>query len=94
MQNTAKFQLQDWFNITGRGLVIAGQIIEGGITAGDYVCINDKTIKIKSVEIGDKRPNEFFIGLILEIKDQIDISPALKKLKGKTLLVLAATTVN
>jgi GTPase len=94
MQNTAQFLLQDWFNLTGRGLVITGQIIRGQIASGDFVCLNDEPIKIKSVEIGDKRPNDFFIGLILEIKDQSDVFPSLNKLKGKSLLVLTATTVN
>jgi GTPase len=94
MQNTAQFLLQDWFNITGRGLVIAGQIIEGEITADDLVYINEIPIKIKSVEIGDKRSNGVFIGLILEIKDHSNLLPSLKKLKGKNLLVLKSTAVN
>jgi hypothetical protein len=94
MQNTAQFLLQDWFNLTGRRLVITGQIIRGQIASGDFVCLNAEPIKIKSVEIGDKRANEFFIGLILEIKDQSNVLPFLNKLKGKNLLVLTATIVN
>ncbi len=94
MQNSAQFLLQNWFNLTGRGLVIAGQIIRGEIANGDFVCLNDTPIKIKSVEIGDKGPEEFFIGLILEINDQSDILISLNKLKGKNLLVLKETTVN
>ncbi|WP_091210223.1 hypothetical protein [Mucilaginibacter gossypiicola] len=94
MQNTAQFLLQDWFNLTGRGLVIAGQITPGQIACGDFVCLNDDLIKIKSVEIGDKSPCDFFIGLILDIKDQSDVVPSLNKLKGKNLFVLTLTTVN
>ena len=94
MQNTSQFLLQDWFHLTGRGLVITGQIISGQIASGDFVCLNDEPIKIKSVEIGDKRPNEFFIGLILEIKDQSHVLQSLNKLKGKNLLILTATAVN
>ncbi|UOE49425.1 hypothetical protein MTO98_34075 [Mucilaginibacter sp. SMC90] len=74
--------------------MITGQIIRGQIASGDFVCLTDEPIKIKSVEIGDKRPNDFFIGLILEIKDQSNVSPFLNKLKGRNLLVLTATTVN
>lgn len=94
MQNTAQFLLQDWFNLTGRGSVITGRIIRGQIANGDFICLNDDPIKIKSVEIGDKRPNEFFIGLILDIKDQSEVLPSLNKLKGENLLVIKAATVN
>lgn len=94
MQNTAQFLLQDWFNITGRGLVITGQIIRGKIAVGDFVCFNDGVVKIKSVEIGDKSSGEFFTGLILEIANQSPILSALKKLKGRNLLILTVTTVN
>ena len=94
MQNTAQFLLQDWFNITGRGLVIAGQIIRGTIAAGDFVCFNDEVIKIKSVEIGDKGSGEFFTGLILEIENQTPILFSLKKLKGESFLILTVTAVN
>jgi len=94
MQNTAQFLLQDWFNITGRGLVITGEIIRGTIAAGDFVCFNDEVIKIKSVEIGHKSSGGFFIGLILEIENQTPILSSLKKLKGESFLILTATAVN
>lgn len=94
MQNTAQFLLQDWFNITGRGLVITGQIIRGTIAAGDFVCFNDEVIKIKSVEIGHKSSGEFFVGLILETGNQAPILSLLKKLKGENFLILTATAVH
>lgn len=94
MQNTAQFLLQDWFNITGRGLVIAGQIIRGTIAAGDLVCLNDEVVKIKSVEIGDQSSGQFFIGLILEIENPTPILSLLKKLKGENFLILTATAVH
>jgi len=92
MQNTALFLLQDWFNITGRGLVIAGQIIEGQINPGDYICLDETIIKIKSVEIGDKTPNSFFIGLILDTDIQSDMLSSLTKLRGKNLSVINPLT--
>ncbi|WDZ98851.1 hypothetical protein [Mucilaginibacter sp. SJ] len=94
MQNTAQFLLQDWFNITGRGLVIAGQIIRRTIAAGDFVCLNDEVVKIKSVEIGDQSSGQFFIGLTLEIENQTPILSLLKKLKGENFLILTATAVH
>ncbi|QEM13185.1 hypothetical protein [Mucilaginibacter rubeus] len=92
MHNTALFLLQDWFNISGRGLVIAGQITEGQINSGDYICLDEVVIKIKSVEIGDRTPNAFFIGLILDTNNQGDMLSSLTKLRGKNLSVIKAIT--
>ncbi len=46
----AKIKNEDVFSITGRGVVIAGRIIEGFIELGDILIIGDKYIKIRGIE--------------------------------------------
>ena len=88
MQTNTQFLLNGWLNLTGRGLVITGQITSGEISSGDFICLNDEVIKIKSVEIGNIKPDDFFIGLMLDIKNQSEVLLILNKLKGQNLSVL------
>ena len=54
-----KFEISDSFKITGRGLVIAGDILQGTIKTEDYVLIkigaDEIKLKIKGVDFIDKR---------------------------------------
>ena len=88
MQTNAQFLLIGWFNLTGRGLVITGQITSGEVSPGDFICLNDEIIKIKSVEIGNIKPDDFFIGLMLDIKHSSEVLLIFNKLKGQNLSVL------
>lgn len=58
------FEIEDSFKITGRGLVILGDIVEGTVSVNNYVTFNDGLneikLRIKGVEIahgvgGDRR---------------------------------------
>lgn len=80
----AQFKFEDKFHITGRGLVITGQIIDGEISPGSSIYIEhidgDKTIKILGVEHGHKyRYN--FVGLLINIETTFPESE-LEKLLG------------
>ena len=95
MQNYARFLIEGWFNLTNRGLVITGQITSGKISAGDHIYLDDKLIKIKSVEIGNTTPDTFFIGLILDnVFPNETLLSILNTIKGKTLLILTTGTGN
>ena len=88
----AEFKLEDKFRITGRGLVLAGQIISGTISAGNSVCIKygDDLIaaKIRGVEIGDRiRPRTHFIGLLMEPEND-HLEPEFEKLIGENLPII------
>ena len=52
----AVFQLEDTFTITGRGLVLAGQLVEGVVRVGDRVQLplggGDRPARVTGVEIG------------------------------------------
>ena len=53
----ATFQIDGSFNLTGRGLVIYGDIISGTISVGNFISFDDQNqqikLKIKSVEMMD-----------------------------------------
>jgi translation elongation factor EF-Tu-like GTPase len=47
----AKFGLEDIFNVTGRGVVLTGRIIEGNFNKNDLIVMGDKLISIKAIEM-------------------------------------------
>ncbi len=75
MKKVAVFQITDTFTITGRGLVLAGQILEGFISVNDSIEFmalgNTLKRKVVAVEfIRFSQPREDNIGLVIECKDR------------------------
>ena len=71
----ATFQIQKNFNLTGRGLVILGQITEGRIKMGDFLTFthDDKTLTlmISGVEMADNiSTKEHWVGLTFVYQNQ------------------------
>ena len=69
-----KFKITDSFKITGRGLVVVGNIIEGLVKVDSQITFatdnNQITLQIKSVEWVDKiSAAESCIGLLFHYKD-------------------------
>ena len=63
----AKFKVNNIFQITNRGQVLTGEIIEGMIGPGYVIKLNDGSIlKIKSVEDVDHLKGIAESGLLLE----------------------------
>ena len=66
----ATFKINGVFRITGRGHVLAGDILEGEINAGYLIHLPFKpiptTLKIKSIEYIDHLRNKAEIGLIVD----------------------------
>jgi len=80
-----KFKITDSFKITGRDLVVIGDILEGKVKVGSFTTFNtgpkDITLKIGSVEMGDKMSSgEYFVGLLFAYKNE-DEKKELKSLK-------------
>ena len=76
---TAKYQIADTFKITGRGLVFAGQILEGQISHGDFIEFPFKNElrrrKIIGIEgMTTAHPEKVNTGLLIkcESPDEID----------------------
>ncbi|QEC76816.1 hypothetical protein [Mucilaginibacter ginsenosidivorax] len=76
------FLLQDYFRITGRGLVVAGELVDGTISPGNLICICHLIIKVKSVEFVRRSGGEL-IGLMLDIADDKGIEILVDKLKDE-----------
>ena len=79
MVEKGKFNLDASFQLTGRGLVLVGDLIEGKVAAGNYITFNTGietvTLKISSVEFVDhisERRAE--IGLVLKNEDNNGIN--------------------
>lgn len=78
LDRPAKYEIHDTFVITGRGIVFAGQILEGVISIGDSIKfkINDKykIRKIRGIE-GVYRANQrkTNTGLLIECISEIEI---------------------
>ena len=75
MRKVATFRITGSFNITGRGLVAIGDIIDGLVKVGNTVVINtgskDVTVKISGIEMGDRiSTGKFFVGLAFTYKDE------------------------
>jgi elongation factor Tu len=70
----ARFALDGMFTLTGRGLVLTGQITEGVIRVGDHVrlpsVVGVKLARIANVEMGHRRTLDGspggFVGLVLD----------------------------
>lgn len=67
----AKIQIKDVFKITGRGVVMACEILEGTISNGDKIIVGDNEYTIKGVEGFCSIPPTTNVGLI--IKSEMDI---------------------
>lgn len=74
----AKYKIADTFKITGRGLVFAGEVVEGEINYGDMIEFvflgQTKRRKIKGIEMTsrvDRNVNS--IGLLIACTDQNEI---------------------
>lgn len=70
-----KFQIQNQFNIIDRGVVFAGQILEGRVKVGSKLTfkIDDKflTLEIVAVEMGDFiSTQEYFVGLMFKYESE------------------------
>ena len=68
----ALFSIDGMFTLTGRGLVLAGQIAEGVIRVGDHVRLpvdGDRLVRVTAVEMGHLRTLDGspggFVGLVL-----------------------------
>ncbi|TCI91797.1 hypothetical protein [Tenacibaculum sp. M341] len=74
----AKYQISDTFNITGRGIVFAGVILEGEISIGDYIEFNvfDKVFKRKIIGIegiASSQITKMNTGLLIQCTDDKEI---------------------
>ncbi|MBO9199542.1 MULTISPECIES: hypothetical protein [Niastella] len=77
MKVIGKFKINDSFRITGRGLVVIGDLIEGRVKIGSVVTFNtgseNATLKVSGVEMGDNRSTgEYFVGLTFVYNDEIE----------------------
>ncbi|MES2278556.1 MAG: SMI1/KNR4 family protein [Bacteroidota bacterium] len=81
----ATFKLEGTFHITGRGLVISGQIIQGKLLKGDIFWFEEdgyKTvIDIESIEFGHSGKNSF-VGLMLGKHISKETERSIKNLTG------------
>ncbi len=48
---SSKFRIEDTFNITGRGVVLTGCILDGDINVGDSIQMGSRLIIIKGIEM-------------------------------------------
>jgi len=74
----AKYQIDDTFKITGRGIVFAGIIIDGDISLGDFIefSVLDKIYirKITGVEgIRSSQPTVANTGLLINCQNEQEI---------------------
>jgi methyl coenzyme M reductase subunit D len=68
MKTIGKFKVLDSFKITGRGLVVKGEIIEGRVKTGSFTTLKinseDRVLQIGGVEFIDNiSTGEYWIGL-------------------------------
>jgi GTPase len=87
----ALFKINNIFQITSRGSVLAGEIIEGEIDSGYAIQLNIEgeiiELKIKSVEFVDHGGGYAEIGLMLGFIRE-DIIEILKKMHGEAVFIL------
>jgi len=72
---TTRYEIQDTFYITGRGIVFAGQILEGEVCVGDLIKfkVNDefRIRKIEGLESINRGSQERAnTGLLIQCKDK------------------------
>jgi len=75
MQRVGKFRIKDSFKLTGRGLVVLGDFLEGKVKIGDYLPFNtgtqNVTMQIASVEMADNiSTKEYWVGFLFVYKDE------------------------
>ena len=80
----AQFLFEDKFNLTGRGLVIMGQIVSGELSSGNSIYLvqngDYKAIKITAIDFGHGPTRYHFVGLHVD-EDTIPL-PDFDELKG------------
>jgi translation elongation factor EF-Tu-like GTPase len=70
-KKNAEFEITDSFYLTGRGIVVVGNILEGTIKVGSKINIDRKDYLIKGVEFVDNIAQKIFkVGLVLDIADK------------------------
>ncbi len=95
MKVIGKFKIKDSFTITGKGLVAAGDIIEGKVKIGSIVTFNtpfgNVTLKIGGVRMGyDHSMGGYFVGLLFVYKDERERKKyEMLKLKEQIIEVMA-----
>jgi selenocysteine-specific translation elongation factor len=78
-----RFKINDVFEITGRGCVLLGEILEGEISVGQFMHLDsDKSIEILSIESVRSKNSNAEIALMLGLIDAT-AKAKLKKLIGK-----------
>ena len=87
----AKFKFENSFQLSGRGLVITGQITDGSIKPGNSIYLEDDNnvsiIKVSGVEQGIIG-KDGFVGLHVETAD-INIENKLKRQIGRVLIIMS-----
>jgi len=87
------FLFQDRFAITGRGLTILGELVDGTVNGGNFICIADTMVKIIGVDYA-RKPGNSSIGLLLKTPGYDGIESRLDKLKGQTLTIITDSVAN
>ena len=75
MQLVGKFRIKHSFKLTGRGLVVLGDLLEGKVKVGNYLPFNtgmqNVTMQISGVEMADNRSTkEYWVGFTFVYKDE------------------------
>jgi len=75
MQIVGKFRIKNSFKLTGRGLVVIGDLLEGKVKIGDYLPFNtgmqDVTMRIAGVEMADNiSTREYWVGFTFVYNDE------------------------
>ncbi|TSD63025.1 hypothetical protein FFF34_018935 [Inquilinus sp. KBS0705] len=90
MRQIAKFKIEDVFIITGRGKVLAGNMLEGSVNAGNYLTLlinaEDVLYKIEGIE-AISTVEKYNTGLLIKAENNPDLS-LLDNLKGQTISIL------
>ena len=85
----ATFLIKSLFKLTGRGSVLAGDIVDGKISGGDSIQVlpDKRPIKINSVEYVDYGKGRAEIGLMLGIVDENTVN-ILETAIGQTVVIV------
>lgn len=96
MKPVGKFRIKGSFKVTGRGLVVIGDIIEGRVKVEDFVTLDTGhesiTLKIGGVEMADNiSTKEYFVGLTFVYKHEEErIKLELLKLEEQIIDIISA----
>ncbi|MEM9982589.1 MAG: hypothetical protein AAF734_08840 [Bacteroidota bacterium] len=79
VSQVAQYQIIDTFTITGRGLVLAGLILDGIVSVGDYIAFSafGKTFKRKIIGVEgltSSQPSEVNTGLLIKCLDEREVA--------------------